>query len=78
METGLLLYHDGPAASAALVSMSYPSAQILHGAYLLDVNKLMVDPPTGTGLPGPCTSHIVNTNWEDNNSELYEIGRVMM
>jgi hypothetical protein len=53
METDLLLYYDVHEVVVVLVSMSYSSAPTCSGAYLLGVNKLMVDPPMAIGLPGP-------------------------
>lgn len=43
--------------------------------YRLELNRLMVVPPTGTAFPDPCTSHIVNAIWEDNNKEGYVMGK---
>jgi hypothetical protein len=83
---GVVVCTDGSASlSRCIRSLCWPRLRVLQladayhlDAYLLGVNRLMVEPPTGTGLPGPRTFHIVNVNCELRRSVLYEMGRVII
>lgn len=44
--------------------------------YRLELNRLIVVPPTGIAFPDPCTSHIVNAICEDNSKDGYVMGKI--
>ena len=46
--------------------------------YRRSVNNLMVVPPTGTALPEPSISHIVNASWAVMSRLGYDIGRTIV